>query len=191
MSVQIHLSSLHHNNPLCFPSIFFFKNLKTTKKKWKRNRHKTNQPTEAATALHDGNPPFLGRFEKTSPPFFWTELRPLVSKSTAGPPSPEIKAKGFWWFMWFTVINPMFPGWYQWICVRFFTTCNLLLIKHMVVVLVVFSSTLVHFIYLLVSVCRQRFDDHLRSWQSALKQTGHSANPSACTGVSSFKPVTC
>ena len=104
---------------------------------------------------------------KRPPPRFLDRATSVGIEEHRRAPSPEIKAKRVWWFMWFTVINPMFPGWYQWILVQILY--NLLLIKHIVVVLVVFSSTLVHFVYLLLFCL---YDDHLRSWQSALSKQG-------------------
>lgn len=105
------------------PSMFslkkFFQNLKN--KNWKKVKTKSPQNqstnwTESPLSM-TGNPPFLA-------PVFWTELRPLVSKSTAGPPSPEI-AKRVWWFRWFTVINPMFRDDINGFASDFFTTCCL------------------------------------------------------------------
>ena len=76
---------------MVFPQDFFFKNWETTKKVKNKIATKPINQLNLQPLSMTENQPFLGRFEKT--PVFWTELRPLVSKSTAGPPSPEIKAK--------------------------------------------------------------------------------------------------
>lgn len=157
MSVQILLSSLHHNNPLCFPSIFFSKpeKQKLKKKKWTKSPQNQSTNWSCNRSPWRKTSPFWAASKRPPPRFLDRATSVGIEEHRRAPFTWDQGQEGLMIHEIFGWINPMFPGWYQRICVRFLQLAAYQ--AYYVVVLVVFSSTLVRFIYLLLFCL---YDDH-------------------------------